>query len=112
MSRHYTPGPWCIDFSDDWELAIIGQRPGANRFGVPDMWDVCKIQHDEDFPEYEANARLISAAPELLAALQELMPEHVSLTNLKIRDRMVVPCDVEIGALRRAAAAIAKAVGE
>lgn len=51
------------------------------------------------------------AREELLAALRELMPERVCLTNRNIRDDMIIPCDVHIGALRRAAAAIAKATG-
>lgn len=49
---------------------------------------------------------------ELLAALAELAPTNISTSNPNIADSMVVPCDVTIGELRRARAAITKATGE
>ena len=57
------------------------------------------------------DACLIDAATDMLAALNELMPTGVCLTNANIGDSVVIPCDVQIGTLRRAAAAIAKATG-
>jgi hypothetical protein len=54
-------------------------------------------------------ARLIASAPELLAALLTLMPRRVCLTNANVPDSMVIPCDVTVGELRAASAAIARA---
>ena len=70
MSGSHTPGPWFIedDRSDD-EIAIVGHPTwSCRRFGVDGQWDVCKVEGDTD--DTLANARLISAAPDLLDALR------------------------------------------
>ena len=69
----HTPGPWSgVGFDD-------GQRFIAGGDGQP----VAKILERER-SEFEANTRLIASAPDLLAALRELVaapnkkrPEHV-----------------------------------
>ncbi|MFN3836740.1 MAG: hypothetical protein ACK4MI_03410 [Brevundimonas sp.] len=74
----HTPGPWRIDVSgsEDWSvdydgpsstyMTICGARPQPVCFAVePSAYD-----NDE---EIEANARLIAAAPELLAAAQRVL---------------------------------------
>lgn len=76
----HTPGPWRIDVngSEDWSvdydgpsstyMTICGDRPQPVCFAVePSAYD-----NDE---EIEANARLIAAAPDLLAAVWALV-EH------------------------------------
>ena len=72
----HTPGPWRIDVngSEDWSvdydgpsstyMTICGARPQPVCFAV----EPSAYGNDE---EVEANARLIAAAPDLLAALIE-----------------------------------------
>ena len=65
MSKH-TPGPWVVGPVDDCTVTAVDSR--GNRtivaeidgdYNEPDLW-----------PIMEANARLISAAPDLLEALK------------------------------------------
>ncbi|WP_303763763.1 hypothetical protein [Sphingobium yanoikuyae] len=65
----------------------------------------------KDEHEAEANADLIAAAPELLEALEELIPANLCATNLALPDDTVLPVDMTLGEIRRALAAIAKAKG-
>jgi len=93
----HTPGPWSFR-TTGWStnpFAIHSpRRPGAvacvpSRTSVP-------------LDEQDANARLIAAAPELLAALDELLGD-VELLNEPYRNEAI--CE-------RARAAIAKAKGK
>lgn len=68
-SKH-TPGPWRVFRSTDGRVIIgIGESDGG---GITDAgfgtW--------RDGAEQEANAQLIAAAPELLAALKSLVAER------------------------------------
>lgn len=69
----HTPGPWRIDEDSDDFPVVVGPRKGARRFGVEGEWDICLMDKDED-PSRRgvimANARLIAAAPDMLAALK------------------------------------------
>lgn len=63
MSQH-TPGPWAADFTSS-----------AVRVSAPEGSWICKINWYSQLrkamrDEAEANARLIAAAPDLLAALE------------------------------------------
>jgi hypothetical protein len=78
----HTPGPWRVDFGGIYIRAEDGTR-------------ICEYGIDEP---YEANARLIAAAPELLAALQRIASS----------DNPYEPCG---WAIKTAQAAIAKATG-
>ena len=61
MSAQYTPGPWVVDYSHpDW---VEGTTIWANDVVIA---HAVADQHHQT----EANARLISAAPDLLAALR------------------------------------------
>ena len=61
-ARKHTPGPWLINGD-----RIVASNPrGNNRFIT-----VCRIASAND-----PDARLISAAPKLLAALKTLMDEN------------------------------------
>jgi len=74
MSAQHTPGPWVQHPSYPW-IIKTDYRPIAD---VEDGLTVCNTAGHENsgfFPtpgEGRANARLIAAAPELLAALQNL----------------------------------------
>lgn len=91
MKSQFTPGPWHVVSDPQWE----GKHPNhSHRFicNVPEFAEVYpptegendgwQVFHDEngrticrmtDTVEIEANARLISSAPELLAALERLV---------------------------------------
>jgi hypothetical protein len=89
-----TPGPW---------------RHILNAWIVADAGVVLTSQGME-----EANARLIAAAPDMLAALQSLL-EDGGRVSLVVRENLVV-WSGDLGALSKARAAaraaIAKATGE
>ena len=91
----HTPGPWSIqrhDKGDSRRLLVVG-KSGM----VADVdWN------DKD--ENEANARLIAAAPDLLAALKSMLKRAVALDQSATVDGLA-NCD----AIAKARAAIAKA---
>lgn len=107
-----TPGPWRVDagpFTNEGSFAtmIMPERMGnqvASAFG----WGDRELSL--------ANARLIAAAPDLLAALQALVAGLPSFPDEPVGpdgrlgvDRKVV--DVTVGDVRAARQAIAKATG-
>lgn len=105
MSRH-TPGPWMWD--ESWG-AIMANHSGGSRLVCP-MWTgsdrrgLGRQVEDEDM----ANARLIEAAPELLAACKMVVEYYEKMSgnpNAPIPDKYWIR-----GALL-ARAAIAKAEG-
>jgi hypothetical protein len=116
MSKH-TPAPWEV---------VRGQIHGpacTNGLGVPILCDLHSWSQDAP-QEGEANARLIAAAPELLAALNELIEAADSMRATFGRIRGNTPEDSDTfihekwaeGFLQERAdaarAAIAKATGE
>ena len=65
MSAQHTPGPWRLHPTDDTAVIAMDGTGVAGMTGYyndPDIW-----------PVMEANARLIAAAPDMLAALRELV---------------------------------------
>lgn len=66
----HTPGPWRVVESIDGYFAGRKTTVKAGNLRVLSPW-----QHrpHPEFDEFEANARLIAAAPELLDALQSLL---------------------------------------
>ena len=94
MNAQHTPGPWSLGTKDCGGYPLMSETEGH----FCDICDVCEGN------ESQANARLIAAAPELLAACKRLM-DTVAL-NLDDTD----PQDVE--ACQMAQDAIAKATGE
>jgi len=62
MTHTHTPGPWS---QSGWAI-YAGEIHIAGIIGI--TWDMSV--------ENQANARLISAAPEMLEALQMLMPQE------------------------------------
>ena len=87
MSAH-TPGPWFVTTQDDYPTGEVSADPMGVRHIVTTYCDDAK-----------ANARLIAAAPELLAALGRLLESGDVLDA------------ADAGALKQARAAIARATG-
>ena len=96
MSAKHTPGPWTqgtskIGLTCVWLDGMIEQRDGKG-LGPENTWIDCNT---------EANARLIAAAPDLLAALREVFSLDASLIRDIYGSEFV----------DRASAAITKAIG-
>jgi len=95
MTSKPTPGPW--------EIRTAGSRPAYNRYFIePSVAEVFYTNATG-----EANARLIAAAPDLLAALEGLL----SLYSYKFATTSEWQCAVT-EAKESAITAIAKARGE
>ena len=94
----HTPGPWNCNHSSASGYDIVCSEISPT--------DVCVIsRRDKTTGEIDANARLIAAAPELLAALETA---YMALIGYLPAHRNDVT-DAAIGAAR---AAITKATGE
>ena len=110
MTATFTPGPW--QRRDDWtgRLTIIGNVDGEELHDGPaySYTTICDVNDDGDdaADEAHANARLIAAAPDLLAALTGL------LTHTHIAESDPADWEPEDHAVESAArAAIARATG-
>ena len=87
MTHTHTPGPWeksgCTVYAG--QIKIAGTYCEGNRFlhgvhheeAVPDSMET----HGQGWDEAGANALLISSAPDLLEALQMLMPQEPRETD-------------------------------
>lgn len=63
----FTPGPWKVKFKKNCYWSIYGA----------DKYSILAIPHDDEFgdtPVDRANAHLVAAAPDMLAALEKCMP--------------------------------------
>lgn len=101
MDTKFTPGPWFANLQDDG---------GFNITDMVDCWDasvLCtRFAWAEKEEENHANARLMAAAPDLLAALQNMVGAfHSPIARRKL------PSDFNVEAIESAQAAIAKATG-
>ena len=104
MSAH-TPGPWEVkpEECDRPYIRVRGTRLGG-RFKVCNvLTPVYEGVHKREADETRANARLIAAAPELLAALQVFAERNSSEEFITIT--------VKTAHVDKARAAIAKATG-
>ena len=98
----HTPGPWTVEASgrDRTSRAVAG----AHGHGL-----VCHLYEPRD--QADANARLIAAAPDLLAELEKIV-DRWALRDAAIRDCNLDPLPVwEREQCEAARAAIAKARG-
>jgi hypothetical protein len=100
MTEH-TAGPWQATRISAYEqhdrLAVASVAPGQA--------ELILVLHTFDGSQAEANVRLMAAAPDLLAALEEIEAHHVQQNHLKGRD------ENRSRTLRIARAALAKARG-
>lgn len=69
MSEH-TPGPWFFDENDSNYMDRRSDDKATIKTGPDDEWHIAAIH---GAPGWEANARLIAAAPELLASCEEML---------------------------------------
>lgn len=105
----HTPGPWCVEDPMGPELLSViarGDRPVYEWRHVAQVSVQPEPDEADDIParEAEANARLIAAAPDLLAALKDMLDWAGTPSN------QASPSWIT-GACQRARAAIAKATG-
>lgn len=109
MSAKHTKGPWKVGSR---ELFSDGSREGFFKIEgfVGDSneqeYRVANVVDANDSPQNEANARLIAAAPELLALVERLTEEIRELAKRTPTD------DTTLLLVQTADAAIAKARGE
>ena len=73
----FTHGPWLIaDMSDEeWDTFVGRQEFGKSEMiwnGTKQIADVCSWDGEVSESEYEANANLIAAAPDLYEALEAI----------------------------------------
>lgn len=78
MSGH-TPGPWSVYSWDDKGTPVIGVTPVEGGGDVAD----CSVNNWRGMGVLEANARLIAAAPDLLAAALEAKAAMDSIWRTK-----------------------------
>lgn len=106
MSAGHTPGPWivCVENGDPWGArTVFAEDQLENGVISAGGWDwqiaAACVNHDD----YEANARLIAAAPDLLGALRDC----ALVMQGDLKGLAVIQPE-----LRGALAAIFKATGE
>ena len=130
MSEKHTPGPWtkAVRLNGPWWHISSGNTIGgkeckSGRQAIASVHGESKRGSKAYAEMFEANARLIAAAPELLEALQELVDcpydiDTATISTLGLEETMRINPDQVVGAasiclvsMRRARAAIAKATG-
>lgn len=70
MSAKHTPGPWTIRTLENFGFNVVHYVDG-------DRFNIHRVAKTGD----EANARLIAAAPDLLAALATFVAEYVEMVE-------------------------------
>lgn len=114
MTTKHTPGPWRVD--ETKALGAYGvwtdyaTHPGHDGAGYPSL--VCSmvptVKSEITREQRDANARLIAAAPDLLAACQESLA-FISEIDFALLAELL---DGRDSLLERLQAAVAKAKGE
>lgn len=93
----HTPGPWEWEGSNDqgWAMKISAPQTDANKHGTG--W-VCDVHQQFTSPSNgEANARLIAAAPDMLAALLDLVTNDMYVdVHHSLRDKIKAAIDKAI----------------
>ena len=77
----HTKGKWMVAKAGKYHYQVISDKPSSGRMGDMDDTLICDISYPETAPEeeIEANAKLITAAPDLLL---ELISVRYSLSVL------------------------------
>jgi hypothetical protein len=98
--RLHTPGPWTVDYTDDYLRIYAGDLLIAEVNGSTEHIEVRGLDEETT----EANAWLIAAAPDLLAALERILArvETLNLFTERGEDAKLV---------EQGCAAIGKAMG-
>ena len=103
MSNKHTPGPWLSHSGCIYAACQMNER------GTTCQRPLAEVTSDQDHDDhYEANCRLIAAAPDLLEALLELTARS---ENFHAADVRFADFEVAKDAIRNARTAIAKATG-
>jgi len=66
---NHTPGPWIIK----WGTNVLGHRTDLDGLATVAVCSSASSNRVDCTPENEANARLVAAAPKLLAALENII---------------------------------------
>lgn len=82
MSAKHTPGPWGISSDPCHYDTLSTVTAGDERKVQPDRQMIVQVGGFAGVPEQEANARLIAAAPDLLAALQSVLANSLDSQGL------------------------------
>lgn len=108
----HTPGPW--EVTPNGGIAGNGQNVVCN--DISTLLNYGGLPIGNGFGEAEANARLIAAAPDLLAALQALRGAFVHIpgddAGNKVRTAIFDKCPNVRAAINQARAAIERATGD
>ena len=83
MSTQHTPGPWITagpSFGDEFPRYTNSVVSDCEELAGEEYTDICRFDPGGWDAETEANALLISAAPELLAALDLLLSRDMANT--------------------------------
>lgn len=102
METKHTKGPWSLTTGASGQVHVAFGHDGQYVAKV----DACPVRSVD---ENDANARLISAAPDLLAALDPFV--DFPADAFEGDDDASYTMTMTIGDMKRARAAIAKAVG-
>ena len=108
MIEQHTPGPWEIE-EDDYGGEIWLGGDGCGMIVVNGWVNGGCMAHPVEWAKLQANARLIAAAPDLLAALEALFSDYKSLADSGDAGFWSLEDTVEG---QQALAAIAKATGQ
>ena len=110
VASTHTPGPWRVEnwgYADDaWPIRrlSVGAGPGFR----PEAIVISPRYRHPDDPRMQADARLIAAAPDLLAALQHLFEMHMAdMHDVDLGEPATSSCPT----CKKASAAIDKALG-
>ena len=87
MNTQHTPGPWEVSNDHKPSPYIIRQDGRFTGFASVKFHDFLKNERARQ--EQEANARLIAAAPELLAALERLIKSSLAVSDLRHNDQPI-----------------------
>lgn len=109
----HTPGPW---FTLDTGLDVYSEYANTDPDYLPRRKHIAAAITTHQFDETaRANARLIAAAPALLAALQGLLDAHTAVLHANLNGNtslQLEKCTAENAARTLARAAIALATGQ